>query len=79
LTWLGSHTYKAVMPNELIEHEFDHLFIAYENPAIDCFNPEEVAALRWQTVTEIEQQLLDCPQVFTPWFLPTFEKIKQQL
>jgi len=79
LTWLGSHTYKAVMPNQLIEHEFDHLFIAHENPAIDCFNRDEVADLRWQTAEDIEQQLIDFPESFTPWFLPTFEKIKQQL
>lgn len=76
LTWVGSHTYKAVMPNQLIEHEFDHLFIAHGDPALDCFNTNEVAALCWVSLTDIEQQLVSSPERFTPWFSPTLNKIK---
>ncbi|MGB1299164.1 MAG: NUDIX domain-containing protein, partial [Psychrobium sp.] len=79
LTWVGSHLYKAIMPNELIEHEFDHLFVAHENPAIDQFNPDEVQALRWQSLSDIEHALQASPEVFTPWFAPTFHKVKQAL
>ena len=79
LTWVGSHLYKAVMPNDLIEHEFDHLFIAHENPPITYFNPDEVECLKWQSLPGLEQQLVDSPELFTPWFLPTFEKIKQSI
>ncbi|MGB0834894.1 MAG: isopentenyl-diphosphate Delta-isomerase [Psychrobium sp.] len=79
LTWVGSHLYKAIMPNELIEHEYDHLFVAHENPAIDQFNPDEVQALRWASIDDIELQLQQTPEQFTPWFAPTFEKIKSVL
>lgn len=76
ITPVGSHLYKAMMPNDLIEHEFDHLFISRENPKTNCFNPEEVQRLQWQSLPDLEQQLLTSPESFTPWFLPTLEKIK---
>jgi isopentenyl-diphosphate delta-isomerase len=79
LTWIGSHTYKAVMANQLIEHEYDHLFVTHENPAIDCFNHDEVEALRWQSLADIAQQVEDSPELFTPWFLPTLNLVKQTL
>lgn len=79
ITWVASHTYKAIMPNELIEHEYDHLFVAKDNPAIDQFNPDEVEALRWVSIRDIEQQLELTPELFTPWFAPTFNKVKSFL
>ncbi|OIQ48395.1 MAG: isopentenyl-diphosphate delta-isomerase [Gammaproteobacteria bacterium MedPE] len=79
ITWVGSHTYKAVMPNLLIEHEYDHLFVAQENPALNHFNPQEVEALKWQSVADIERDLKLTPELFTPWFAPTFHKVKSAL
>jgi len=77
ITPVGNHLYKAVMPNDLIEHEFDHLFISRENPKTNCFNLDEVECLQWQSLPDLEQQLLASPELFTPWFLPTFQKVKQ--
>ena len=79
LTWVGSHTYRAQLSNDLIEHEFDHLFIAWADPDLSCINPQEVNATVWHTISDIEQQLRQSPQSFTPWFAPTLNKVKSLL
>ncbi|MDP2562879.1 isopentenyl-diphosphate Delta-isomerase [Psychrobium sp. 1_MG-2023] len=79
LRWVGSHTYRAELTNELIEHEYDHLFVSWANPNLDNLNPDEVAAVAWVDIEQLEQLLTTKPHSFTPWFAPTFEKVKSSL
>jgi len=79
LTWVDSHTYRAQLSNELIEHELDHLFVAWAEPDVSQYNPDEVEATSWLSLDEIDRQLLESPQNFTPWFAPTFNKIRLSL
>mgnify|MGYP000415683808 CR=1 FL=1 len=79
LTWVDSHTYRAELANELVEHELDHLFVAWAEPDVSQFNPSEVEATSWRSLAQIDEQLASHPQQFTPWFAPTYEKVRASL
>lgn len=79
LTWVDSHTYRAELANELIEHELDHLFVAWAEPDLSQFNPEEVEATSWRSLSQIDELLASEPQQFTPWFAPTYQKVRSSL
>jgi len=79
LTWVDSHTYRAELANQLIEHELDHLFIAWAEPDVSKYNPDEVEATTWLSLDEIDRQLAQTPHIFTPWFAPTYHKVRASL
>ncbi|WP_460571805.1 isopentenyl-diphosphate Delta-isomerase [Flaviaesturariibacter terrae] len=71
-----SFTYRAEVENGLIEHEFDHVFTGlYEG--IFSLNPDEVAAVRYVSMSELEQELRDNPERFTQWFRLIYERVHQ--
>ncbi|QCX54031.1 isopentenyl-diphosphate Delta-isomerase [Elizabethkingia sp. JS20170427COW] len=59
--------YKADVGNQLIEHELDHVFIGTYNGELNL-NPEEVAAVRWISLEDLEKEVKEQPQHFTEWF-----------
>jgi len=84
ITWVDSHCYKAKLSNNLIEHEFDHLFVKklttveYKDLKL-CPNPIEVNATDWLSIEKIKQDIIDTPEKFTPWFADTFYKVLNKL
>lgn len=69
-------TYKAVFTNGLTEYEFDHVFAGcYEGPI--PFNTEEVAAVKYMSLEELDRDLSLQPQLYTAWFAIAFQKVKQ--
>jgi len=84
LTWVDSHCYKAKLSNDLIEHEFDHLFVKQlskqELKILQIRpNPAEVHAIDWLSIKQIELELKNTANKFTPWFKDTFYKILEKL
>jgi len=84
LTWVDSHCYKAKLSNDLIEHEFDHLFVKQlskqELKTLQIRpNPAEVHATDWLSIKQIELELKNTANKFTPWFKDTFYKILKKL
>ena len=67
--------YKAQVENDLIEHEYDHVFAGEYEGAIHP-DPNEVAATAYYTVEEIEAMLEEQPSAFTSWFKLAFPQIK---
>lgn len=59
--------YKADVGQGLTEHELDYVFkgVYNEEPVI---NPEEVAAYKWIDFDELQQDIQDNPEQYTPWF-----------
>lgn len=59
--------YKADVGQGLTEHELDHVFkgVYNEEPVI---NPEEVAAYKWIDFDELQQDIQNNPEQYTPWF-----------
>jgi len=67
---LGRFTYRAEDPESgLVEAEVDDvlagIFIGEPHP-----NPDEASAWRWVEVGELERDLADRPDHYTPWLRP---------
>ena len=66
--------YRAEFENGLIEHEFDHVFFGEsdQNPKI---NPEEVETYRYIAMEDLQQEVKEFPQNFTPWFIIALDRV----
>jgi isopentenyl-diphosphate delta-isomerase len=64
----GKIEYRAQVGVDMIEHELVDVFVA-EAPenVIMRPNPDEVNAVRWLSLVELNQQLSEAPDSFTPW------------
>ena len=71
---LGAIMYRAVLPEQLIEHEIDHVFLGNceHNP-----NPAaaEVCEWRWQARSELREDLLCRAHLYTAWLPLLLRKI----
>ena len=71
-----SFIYRASVENDLIEHEFDHVFAGeYEDSIVA--NPHEVSDYNYQEIAQIKKAIENEPQKFTSWFKIAFPKIEQ--
>lgn len=70
---VGHFSYRAEFSNGLIEHELDHVLVGYYEEGSLLFNPEEVAAVRWETLESLSLKLKQKPEEFTPWFKQALE------
>ena len=78
LTQKGSFIYKADFPNGLIEHEYDHIVTGIYNQA-PVINPHEVHDWKWVSLADLEKNMQQYPQQYTPWFRIIFEKYQSSL
>ncbi len=80
LTHCGSFIYRADFPTGLSEHELDHVYVLAVDKArvpLDRFNREEIEALRWVTLDELEAWMDARPEEFSAWFGPAYRMAKQ--
>lgn len=68
-------TYKADVENNLVEHEFDHVF-AGEYEGVIAKNEEEVSDYRFADMREIQEMLHNQPAAFTSWFRLAFPRME---
>jgi isopentenyl-diphosphate delta-isomerase len=71
-----SFTYHAKVENNLIEHEFDHVFAGEYGSSIHP-NSDEVAAYVYKPVDQIKREIETHPEKFTSWFKIAFPKIEK--
>jgi len=64
----GHFTYKAEFSNGLTEHEFDHVLVGYVDNKNVQIDPEEISAVKWLTLDELNVILKEKKLEFTPWF-----------
>ncbi len=62
-----SFIYQTPFDNGLSEHELDFVFTGVFN-GMPRINPSEVAAFRWISLPDLEQEIAEHPQRFTIWF-----------
>ncbi|MEZ7494992.1 isopentenyl-diphosphate Delta-isomerase [Leeuwenhoekiella aequorea] len=68
-----SFIYKAPFDNGLTEHEFDHILLGnYEDDP--NLNPEEVSEWKWMSLSDINTDMLENPDIYTEWFKIIFDK-----
>jgi isopentenyl-diphosphate Delta-isomerase len=60
-------TYQAHFDNGLTENEYDHVFVGTYESEIP-FNTAEVNAIRYISISELENEIAKAPQNFTEWF-----------
>ncbi|HEX8316237.1 MAG TPA: isopentenyl-diphosphate Delta-isomerase [Flavisolibacter sp.] len=68
-------TYKADVENNLVEHEYDHVFAGEYDGEIKP-NSEEVAAFAYHSMEEIGLLIEEKPAAFTTWFKLAFPQIE---
>lgn len=71
--------YRAQLDNELIEHEFDHVFIAFEAQPTLNLNPDEVSEVKWILEDKLFAQLTTHEDQFSAWFAKVFYAVKNHL
>jgi isopentenyl-diphosphate delta-isomerase len=70
-----SFTYKANVENNLVEHEFDHVFAGEYEGKIQP-DSHEVSEFIYENIGQIKKQIEMSPQQFTSWFKIAFPKIE---
>jgi isopentenyl-diphosphate Delta-isomerase len=61
-----SFVYKSEFENNLIEHEFDHVFIGYYDGIISP-NASEVNDYKWIGLESLEDDIMKKPGLYTAW------------
>lgn len=75
---VGSILYYYPFSNGLTEYEFDHLFIGEYQGAYQI-NPDEVEALVWKSMHEIDEEIRLHPETYTPWFIIAYQQLKKYI
>ncbi len=70
-----SFTYCSPVENNLMEHEYDHVFVGVYEGSIHP-HPQEVADYRYEEIDEIKKSLHQNPEGFTVWFKIAFPRIE---
>jgi isopentenyl-diphosphate delta-isomerase len=66
-------TYRAQVGPELVEHEYDHVFVGrYDGEPVPA--PDEVDDWRWAPVDALAREVAASPERFTPWFRIVFSR-----
>ena len=66
-------TYRAEVGGGLVEHEYDHVFLArYDGDPAPT--PDEVDGWRWAPVQQLADEVAATPERFTPWFRLVFSR-----
>ncbi|MNL30041.1 Isopentenyl-diphosphate Delta-isomerase [compost metagenome] len=73
-----SFIYNTSVENNLIEHEFDHVFIGYTDAAPKP-NAQEVQSFKWIDTTILSKDIQEHPDQYTYWFKMVFSKILDSL
>jgi isopentenyl-diphosphate delta-isomerase type 1 len=83
LTSVGAFHYIAKFENGLTENEYDHVLVGewLDNAETHTIQPDplEIQDYRWMHIQAIEQDLLENPTYYTPWFKPALKLALQGL
>jgi isopentenyl-diphosphate delta-isomerase len=71
--------YKADVGQGLFEHELDHVLIGTTTQTTIPFNKNEVHAVRFASLEDIEKEMSINPEDFTKWFLITFSDLRKYI
>ncbi len=69
--------YKAKLDNDLIEYEYDCVFVGiFDKDPIP--NPEEVMDYKWVSLIDLYKDIEKHPEKYTEWFKIALKKLKQK-
>ncbi|WP_109406179.1 isopentenyl-diphosphate Delta-isomerase [Proteus hauseri] len=64
---IGTVLYNEKVTDNLIEHEFDHLYLGFSDQTPQC-NPNEVMNYRWISLDSLYQDIEKNPSDYSVWF-----------
>ncbi|MFF5231027.1 isopentenyl-diphosphate Delta-isomerase [Dactylosporangium sp. NPDC000521] len=65
---VGVYVYQASDPSSgRVEHEYDHVLVGHITDFSGLTDPDEVAAVEWVSVGDLESRLSHSPGLFAPW------------
>jgi isopentenyl-diphosphate delta-isomerase len=70
--------YKAELDNDLIEHEFDHVFFGTTDQA-PVINLDEVAEWKWVPIYDVYIDVQFNPVRYTEWFKIALPEVMSQV
>ena len=78
---VGVFKYRATLPNGLVEHEIDHVYMGDYRERNQLLNPNpyEIDHYKWCSVDKILFDLFRQPHKFTPWFGKAFKLVVDSL
>lgn len=69
-----SFCYEVSFENELIENEYDHVFIGTYNGEV-IPNKNEVEDFKWVDIDEVKIDIINNPHLYTFWFKGVFNRV----
>lgn len=73
-----SFIYHAPVENDLIEHEYDHVYLGFTDE-VPVPHPDEVQDYRWISTADLKQEIALQPEKFTFWFKKAFSMIRTEI
>lgn len=67
-------TYKVKVENELMEHEYDHVFFGNFD-GLPVMNPDEVQNWKYISLKDLELQMILHPENYTEWLKLCFNQV----
>ena len=64
---IGSFIYEVKLPNELTEHEFDHVFTGFIDDVIIKPNSDEVSGYKWISIEDLKKDIINSPDKYSEW------------
>jgi isopentenyl-diphosphate Delta-isomerase len=77
LQYLFKFKYQAQFDAEGAEHELCWVYAGYSD-TIPTVNVNEISALRYVSPDELDKEIADQPQSFTPWFKIEWERLRRE-
>lgn len=74
--YLFDFTYRARYGEIGSEHELCHVFAGRIDPSAIRVDPDEIAETRWCAPAEIDRELAEAAQHFTPWFVLEWPRVR---
>lgn len=70
--------YRTEFDNDLIENEYDHVFLTeYEGPVVPA--PDEIDAYKWIDLGDLDAWIEKSPESFTSWFRIAYPRVRKML
>ena len=69
-----SFVYRTQFRPDLIEYEYDHVFVGTYDGEVRV-NPEEASEIKWISFEELKRELVNTPEKFSSWFIISAPKV----
>lgn len=79
LTPAFSFTYRASVASNLIEHEYDHVFVGRVEKVAVHPNPAEVADWKWVSPASLRKDVAAHPDRYTVWFRRLLNRLPSEV